>query len=78
MPPPETPSRLAPVTPPALAQTDSSLAEKLRKMQAESPARDSPPPRRPLAQRQGPAVPGGPTLADKLRRLQAEARVNYA
>ena len=63
----------------AMAQTDSSLAEKLRKMQAESPARDSAPPApavgaTPLA----PLVPGGPTLADKLRRLQAEARVNYA
>ena len=59
-----------------MAQTDSSLAEKLRKMQAESPARDSAPPvgATPL----GPPVPGGPTLADKLRRLQAEARVNYA
>ena len=78
-PPPETPSRLAPVTPPAMAQTDSSLAEKLRKMQAESPARDSPPPAAAVgAAPLGPPVPGGPTLADKLRRLQAEARVNYA
>ena len=61
-----------------MAPTDSSLAEKLRKMQAESPARDSPPAAAVGATPLGPAVPGGPTLADKLRRLQAEARVNYA
>ena len=78
LPPTETPLRLAPVTPLALAQTDSSLAEKLRKMQAESPARDSPPAAAVGATPLGPPVPGGPTLADKLRRLQAEARVNYA
>ena len=78
MPPPETPSLLAPVTPPAMAQTDSSLAEKLRKMQAESPARDSPPPAAAVGAALGPPAPGGPTLADKLRRLQAEARVIYA
>ena len=67
------------VTPPAMAQTESSLAEKLRKMQAESPARDSPTPAAAVgATPLGPPVPGGPTLADKLRRLQAEARVNYA
>ena len=70
--------RASPGTPPALAPTDSSLAEKLRKMQAESPARSPPPAAAVGATPLGPPLPGGPTLADKLRRLQAEARVNYA